>query len=102
VLVLKGAPTLIAEPDGETVYVNPTGSPALATGGTGDVLTGFISGLLAQGLSAVDAALVGVYLHGAAADHLCEEWGSPFGLQAGDLIPEFPHVVGELLAGLVE
>jgi NAD(P)H-hydrate epimerase len=97
VLVLKGAPTLIADPTGETVYVNPTGSEALATGGTGDVLTGFIAGFLAQGVDPVDAATAGAFIHGLIADYLVEEWGSPYGLQAGDLIEGFPAALGELL-----
>jgi hydroxyethylthiazole kinase-like uncharacterized protein yjeF len=98
VLVLKGAPTVIADPDSETVYVNPTGSEALATGGTGDVLTGLVSGFLAQGLEPLEAAAAAVYLHGWTADLLVEEWGSPYGLAAGDLIEMFPTAVGTLLA----
>jgi len=64
VLVLKGAGTVIAAPDGEA-WVNPTGSDALATGGTGDVLAGIIGALLAGGASPLDAAAAGVYYHGA-------------------------------------
>ena len=86
VLVLKGAPTVIADPASVTVYANPTGSEALATGGTGDVLTGFIAGFLAQGVDPLDAAIAGVFLHGWTADFIVEEWGSVYGLQAGDLI----------------
>jgi NAD(P)H-hydrate epimerase len=97
VLVLKGAPTVIADPASETVYVNPTGSEALATGGTGDVLTGFISGFLAQGVDPLDAAIAGVYLHGWTADFIVEEWGSVYGLQAGDLIEWFPLALGFFL-----
>ena len=65
VVVLKGAPTVVATPDG-TVYVNSTGSSALATGGSGDVLTGMIAALIAQGITVQEAALCGVYLHGLA------------------------------------
>jgi NAD(P)H-hydrate epimerase len=97
VLVLKGAPTVIADPASETVYVNPTGSEALATGGTGDVLTGFISGFLAQGIDPLDAAIAGVYLHGWTADFIVEEWGSVYGLQAGDLVDWFPLALGFFL-----
>jgi NAD(P)H-hydrate epimerase len=97
VLVLKGGPTLIAHPSGDRVAVNPTGSEALATGGSGDVLTGFIAGFLAQGLDAWDAALIGVFLHGLAADYLVDEWNSPYGLAAGDLIEALPYAIGDLL-----
>jgi len=65
-LVLKGAPTLIIE--NGVIYENTTGNAGLATAGTGDVLTGMITGLIAQGYSSLDAALIGVYLHGSTAD----------------------------------
>ena len=65
-MVLKGHMTLIAS--GTAVFVNPTGNPGMATGGTGDVLTGLIAGFLAQGLDALDAAVLAVYLHGLAGD----------------------------------
>jgi hydroxyethylthiazole kinase-like uncharacterized protein yjeF len=65
VVMLKGCPSLIAAPDGR-VFINPTGDDALARGGSGDVLTGLVGGLLAQGLEALDAALLGAYLHGRA------------------------------------
>jgi hydroxyethylthiazole kinase-like uncharacterized protein yjeF len=64
--LLKGTTTLVAEPGGSSVRVNPTGTPALATAGSGDVLAGLIGGLLAAGLAPVDAASVGAYLHGLA------------------------------------
>ncbi|MBE3094601.1 MAG: NAD(P)H-hydrate dehydratase [Actinobacteria bacterium] len=67
VSVLKGAGTLITEPGGRT-FINPTGSWALATAGTGDILTGIIGSLLAQGMSLVDAAVCGTYIHGMASD----------------------------------
>jgi NAD(P)H-hydrate epimerase len=68
ILVLKGSRTLVAAPDGE-VYVNPTGNPGMATGGTGDVLTGIIAGLLAQKADApLAATIAAVYLHGLAGD----------------------------------
>ena len=66
-VLLKGANTVIATPDG-TVYINPTGNPGMARGGSGDLLTGVIAALLAQGLSATDAARAGAYLHGASGD----------------------------------
>ncbi len=65
VLMLKGAPSLIAAPDGR-VFINASGDDALARAGSGDVLTGLVGGLLAQGLAALDAALLGAYLHGLA------------------------------------
>jgi NAD(P)H-hydrate repair Nnr-like enzyme with NAD(P)H-hydrate dehydratase domain len=63
---LKGTTTLVATPGGSSVRVNPTGTPALATAGSGDVLAGLIGGLLAAGLEPLDAASVGAYLHGMA------------------------------------
>lgn len=71
ILVLKGHHTLIAMPD-ETVYINTTGNIGLAKGGSGDVLAGMIGGLLARGLDAMTATLVGVYVHGKAADDLAK------------------------------
>ncbi len=65
VLMLKGSPSLIGAPDGR-VFINPTGDDALARGGSGDVLTGLVAGLLAQGTGALQAALLGAYLHGQA------------------------------------
>jgi NAD(P)H-hydrate epimerase len=98
VLLLKGAPTVVADPGREAVFVNPTGSEALATGGTGDVLTGIIAGFLAQGVDPVEAAILGAYLHGWTADCVVAEWGSRYGLQAGDLVDYFPLALGTLLS----
>jgi len=83
-LVLKGARTLIAEPDGR-VLINPTGNPGMASGGTGDVLTGIIGALLARGIDAAHAAPAGVYLHGLAGDVAAERVGEE-ALIAGDVI----------------
>ena len=83
-LVLKGARTLIAEPDGR-VLINPTGNPGMASGGTGDVLTGIIGALLARGIDAAHAAPAGVYLHGLAGDVAAERMGEE-ALIAGDVI----------------
>ena len=66
-IILKGANTCIACPDG-TCYFNTTGNPGMATGGSGDVLTGIITGLLAQSYPVKDACILGVYLHGLAGD----------------------------------
>jgi ADP-dependent NAD(P)H-hydrate dehydratase len=73
IIVMKGAPTQII--DGETVYENTTGNAALATAGTGDVLTGMITSLLAQSYEPVSAAILGVYLHGLTADIALPETG---------------------------
>ncbi len=75
VLMLKGAPSVLASPDGR-LFINPTGDDALARGGSGDVLSGLIGGLLAQGSSALDAALLGAYVHGLAGT-LASENSSP-------------------------
>ncbi len=88
VLVLKGARTLIVSPDGQ-VCINTTGHAGLASGGMGDVLTGLIGSLIAQGLTAFDAATLGVYLHGFAADRLHSSFGDA-GLLATDVIHEIP------------
>jgi hydroxyethylthiazole kinase-like uncharacterized protein yjeF len=84
VLVFKGAPTVVGIPDGRT-YVNPTGNPGMASAGMGDVLTGIIAGLYAQGMSAEDAAVAGVYIHGLAGDLAAERWGMR-GVLAMDLV----------------
>lgn len=84
VVVVKGAGTVIAAPDGRAA-VNPTGSAALATGGTGDVLGGIIGAFLAQKLPPYEAALAGAYLHGLAADTLTGDGAGPAGLTAGEL-----------------
>lgn len=91
VLVLKGYHTVIAAPNGK-VALNPTGNPGMATGGTGDVLTGIIAALSGQGMSAFDAARFGAYLHGLAGDLAVREKGE-ISLVAGDLIDFFPRAV---------
>jgi len=94
VVVLKGAGTVIAEPAGR-VALNPTGGPALAAGGTGDVLTGIVAGLLAQGLNAFDAATLGAYLHGLAADVSSERRGAS-GLLAHEIADELPALCASM------
>ena len=84
VLVLKGPGTITASPDGR-VFVNTSGNPGMAKGGSGDVLAGMIAGLCAQGLSPFDAARCGVYLHGAAAD-LCAKRLSMQGMLPEDIL----------------
>ena len=87
VTVLKGAETLVS--DGRRLYVNNTGNPGMATGGTGDVLAGIIGSLMGQGMPVFDAACLGVYLHGLAGDIGAEKRGM-WSLKAGDLIDELP------------
>lgn len=94
VAVLKGARTVVAEPGG-TVWINPTGGPLLASGGSGDVLAGVIGGLLAQGLGGLEAALVGVFAHGLAADLAAEEFGQR-GLAAEELAGWLPAAFAAL------
>jgi hydroxyethylthiazole kinase-like uncharacterized protein yjeF len=99
VVVLKGARTVIAEPDG-TVTAVSFENPALASGGTGDVLAGVIGGLLAQGVAAGAAARLGVYLHGLAGDLVRERLGDA-GLLASDL-PDLVPVARKRLAAIAE
>ena len=94
IVVLKGAPTVIGCPNG-TVYVNSTGNSSLATGGSGDVLTGIIAGLAAQEISLQEAAICGVYLHGLAA----ELTGIDIGLAAGELAALLPQAREQVLYG---
>jgi hydroxyethylthiazole kinase-like uncharacterized protein yjeF len=84
-VALKGCGTIVATPDGRW-FVNTTGNPGLASAGTGDVLTGFITALLAQGWPAHEALLAAVHLHGTAADELVAGGIGPVGLSAGELI----------------
>jgi NAD(P)H-hydrate epimerase len=88
-LVLKGGPSFIFHP-GEQVIVNITGDPGMATAGSGDVLTGLIASLLAQGLSTYDASVLGVFLHGLAGEHAAFELTSR-GLLASDIIYRYPE-----------
>ncbi|MBW2589653.1 MAG: NAD(P)H-hydrate dehydratase [Deltaproteobacteria bacterium] len=87
-IILKGAKTIIAHPEGN-IFINPTGNPGMASGGMGDVLTGIIAGLVAQGFSPESATHTGVYLHGAAADMLAENIG-PFGYLATEVMNAIP------------
>lgn len=93
-VLLKGAPTLVALADGR-IRLNPTGNPGMATGGTGDVLTGMIAGFLAQGLSGPDAAVTGAYLHGLAGDRVAAEM-SETSLIAGDLLKALPQTLQQV------
>lgn len=97
-VVLKGARSVIAADDGQ-VWINPTGNPGMASGGMGDVLAGLIAALLAQGSAACDAARLGVYVHGAAADSAAAENGQ-VGLIASDLVARIPRELMRLGEGL--
>jgi NAD(P)H-hydrate epimerase len=94
ILVLKGSRTIVAFPDGE-LFVNSTGNPGMASGGTGDVLAGVIAALIAQGLSSHDAAVLGVYLHGLAGDLAAA--GRPVGMLAMDLAEQIPAAIHQLV-----
>jgi NAD(P)H-hydrate epimerase len=94
VVVLKGAHTVIAEPEG-TLYINLTGNPGMATAGSGDVLAGMIGALLGQGYSPSMAAQIGVYTHGLAGDLAATTWGQR-SLLAGDLVEALPRAFGQL------
>ncbi len=96
-LVLKGARTVVANPDGRAA-ICPTGNPGMATAGTGDVLTGMIVGLLAQGLSPWDAACAGTYLHGLAGDLASFRLGLA-GMTAGDVIEQIPYALAHTAHG---
>ena len=91
VVVLKGVNTVIASPDG-TVFVNNTGNVGLAKGGSGDVLTGIISALNAQDVSLFEAAVLGVYLHGLAADELAKRVALS-GILPSDIVETLPFVM---------
>lgn len=92
-VVLKGSRTIVAYPDGK-VFVNMTGNAGMATAGTGDVLTGIIAGIAAQGADAGAAAVAGVYLHGLAGDAAADYKGMR-GLVAGDLVDFLPVTIKE-------
>jgi hydroxyethylthiazole kinase-like uncharacterized protein yjeF len=96
-VVLKGAFTVIAAPDGRC-RISPFANPGLASAGTGDVLAGVIAGLTAQGLPCFDAAALGVYLHGAAGERVREDIGD-MGMTASDLLPVLPAVIKQLKNG---
>lgn len=95
ILLLKGAPSLIGMPDGK-VYINSTGNPGMATGGSGDVLTGIIAGLAAQNISLPNAAIAGAYIHGHAGDLFADK-ESQTSLIAGDLLRTLPDTLKRVL-----
>jgi NAD(P)H-hydrate epimerase len=95
-LVLKGARTVVARPDG-LVMICPTGNPGMATAGAGDVLTGMLVGLLAQGVPSWEAACAATYVHGAAGDLAARRLGSA-GMIASDIIEQIPYAL-EAISG---
>lgn len=95
-LVLKGARTILAFADG-SVFINPTGNPGMATAGSGDVLTGIIAGLIAQGLKIQQAAIAGTYLHGLSGDIYAEK-SAEASLIAGDLLNGIPESLNRVLS----
>ena len=94
VCVLKGHRTVVARPGGK-VYVNTTGNPGMAKGGTGDVLTGMIAAFIGQGIKPFDAAKLGVYLHGLAGDLAAKEKGE-VSMLASDLLNKIPEAIKKL------
>jgi hydroxyethylthiazole kinase-like uncharacterized protein yjeF len=98
VSVLKGAGTLIGHPS-KLPALCTAGNPAMATAGMGDVLTGIIAGLRAQGVSPWQAACTGVWLHAAAGDRIAWRQNIDRGLRASQLVAELPDLLGELIRG---
>lgn len=96
-LILKGARTIIVSDKGE-LFMNPTGNPALAKGGSGDILTGFVGGILSQGYNMVESSLLGVYLHGYVADTWVEN-NTAMDLLAGDLLEGLGQAVRDIRNG---
>ena len=94
ITVLKGKDTIVS--DGDEIFVNTTGNSALAKAGSGDVLTGIISGLLSQKVSCLNAAIIGVYLHGLAGD-LASEDLTKYSVLASDVIDYIPFAIKEIL-----
>lgn len=90
IIILKGARTVVAFPDGE-VYINSSGNAGMATGGAGDVLTGIIAGFIGQGLSSHEAALAGVYIHGLAGDIVAKN--GMVGMIASDIMKALPAAI---------
>ena len=95
IIVLKGAFSVIAAPDGRTTTI-PIATPALARAGTGDVLAGLITGLRAQGVNAYDAARAGAWIHAQAGILAGEILGSTAAVMAGDVLDAIPEIIAEL------
>ena len=95
VVVLKGAFTVIASPDGRSTLI-PVASPALARAGTGDVLAGLITGLRAQGMEAYDAAVAGAWIHAQAGLYAADDLGTTASVLAGDVLASIADVLSDL------
>ena len=93
-VILKGTGSVVAAPSGE-LYMNPTGNSGLASGGTGDVLTGIIAAFLGQGVAATEAAALGAFVHGLAGDLAAEALGEA-GMIAGDVLEHVPYALMEI------
>lgn len=95
VIVVKGAPTVVVSPGDEntTTWTNTTGNPGMATGGSGDVLTGIITSLLGQGYTITDAARLGVWIHGRAGDLAAKKHGQA-GMTCWEILQEIPMAIG--------
>ena len=94
-IVLKGAATIISQPNGLTT-INPTGNPGMATAGSGDILSGIIASLVAQGFSSPKAAIAGTYFHGLSGD-IFAQGESQTSLIAGDLLRTLPETIKRIL-----
>ncbi|HHX77366.1 MAG TPA: NAD(P)H-hydrate dehydratase, partial [Firmicutes bacterium] len=97
VTVLKGAPTVVALPGGKA-YINTTGNDGMATGGSGDILTGLVAGLIAQGAAPEAAAPAAVYIHGLAGDLAAREQGKR-GMIASDILHHIPRAMEIIIKG---
>ncbi|TCO73158.1 NAD(P)H-hydrate dehydratase [Marinisporobacter balticus] len=95
VVVLKGSRTVVAGPNGD-IYINETGNPGMATAGSGDVLTGIVTGFIAQGIDPLKAAMAAVYVHGMAGDLVAEKLGE-YGLMASDIVKQLPFAIKEII-----
>ena len=95
VVLLKGAPSYIVAP-GKDVFVNATGNEGMATAGSGDVLTGAVAGIAAQGANLFDASVLGAYIHGLAGDYAADEMTVP-GMTAGDILERIPAALSDII-----
>lgn len=95
IIVMKAHYTMVVDTAGK-VYINTTGNAGMATAGSGDVLTGIISGLLAQGYSPQFSAIMGVYIHGVAGD-LAEKVHGTYGMTAGDIVDNIGRAIKDIM-----